>query len=335
MNKSEEQLRWMVFHNLMALPAYKLKNEQRRISHEYTYTELNKLIKNRSLRRSDIANHDYGMSNETKSISEIYQRPNKLKILRLSIRLFANKYKLLFLIAILSYIFAFFVRANNFILVLIGVICFFAFYLSFLVSTIKFVEWYTYVDSTFSLINRTLVNIEDYINSFKNISKDSLDIKANLITASIIKNEIEGLKYDLKRLDIYYLLIALFLSWLFVYVFGDTFIDEIIWLANILNFGDFEVIQNLTTETFIFLALIPFGTLLARYVVVSGLKQRDKRLRQSLTIVKNLIKTDAVKTRATDLPEDIQRHKQLAITELFGTIEYEEGYDYKEQRRNS
>ena len=335
MNKSEEQLRWIVFHNLMALPAYKLKNEQRRISHEYTYTELNKLIKNRSLRQSDTADRDYRKLNETKSISEIYQRPNKLKILRLSIRLFANKYKLLFLIAILSYIFAFFVRANDPILKLIGVICFLAFYITFLVSGIQFAQWYSYVESTFSLINRTLENIEDYINSFKNINKDSLDIKANLITESIIRNEIAGLTYDLRRLDIYYLLIALFLSWLFVYVFGNTFIEEIKWLANIFNFGDFEVIQNLNTEKFVFLALIPFGILLAKYVILSGLKQRDKRLRQSLTVIENIVKTDAVNTKSTNSSKDIQRRKQLAITELFGTIEYEDSYDYKEQRRNS
>lgn len=35
------------------------------------------------------------------------------------------------------------------------------------------------------------------------------------------------------------------------------------------------------------------------------------------------------------LQEYVQRHKQLTITELFGTIEYEDDYDYKEQRRNS
>ncbi|MEM8675073.1 MAG: type II toxin-antitoxin system VapB family antitoxin [Cyanobacteria bacterium P01_G01_bin.67] len=35
------------------------------------------------------------------------------------------------------------------------------------------------------------------------------------------------------------------------------------------------------------------------------------------------------------LQEYVQRRKQLKITELFGTIEYEEDYDYKQQRRQS
>ena len=32
------------------------------------------------------------------------------------------------------------------------------------------------------------------------------------------------------------------------------------------------------------------------------------------------------------LQEYVQRRKQLQITKLFGTIEYEEDYDYKQQR---
>lgn len=108
-------------------------------------------------------------------------------------------------------------------------------------------------------------------------------------------------------MDIYYLLFALFLSLLFVYVFGNTFIEEIRWLANLLNLGDFEVIQNLNIETFVFLALIPFGIPLGKYVVVSGLKQRDKRLRQSLTVVENIIKTVAVNTSLSNSSKDVQR----------------------------
>ena len=35
------------------------------------------------------------------------------------------------------------------------------------------------------------------------------------------------------------------------------------------------------------------------------------------------------------LKEYVQRRKQLKTTELFGTIKYEDDYDYKEQRRRS
>lgn len=33
------------------------------------------------------------------------------------------------------------------------------------------------------------------------------------------------------------------------------------------------------------------------------------------------------------LREYVQRRKQIRLTELFGTIEYDDDYDYKEQRR--
>ena len=35
------------------------------------------------------------------------------------------------------------------------------------------------------------------------------------------------------------------------------------------------------------------------------------------------------------LREYVQRRKQLKIIDWFGTIEYEEGYDYKQQRRRT
>ena len=35
------------------------------------------------------------------------------------------------------------------------------------------------------------------------------------------------------------------------------------------------------------------------------------------------------------LQEYVQRRKQLKITELFGSIEYEDDYDHKEQRYHS
>ncbi|WP_317616141.1 type II toxin-antitoxin system VapB family antitoxin [Nostoc sp. 'Peltigera membranacea cyanobiont' 210A] len=34
------------------------------------------------------------------------------------------------------------------------------------------------------------------------------------------------------------------------------------------------------------------------------------------------------------LREYVQRRKQLKILELFGTIEYDDNYDYKQQRRS-
>jgi hypothetical protein len=37
----------------------------------------------------------------------------------------------------------------------------------------------------------------------------------------------------------------------------------------------------------------------------------------------------------TALREYIQRRKRLKVLELFGTIDYDEGYDYKHQRQQT
>lgn len=52
-------------------------------------------------------------------------------------------------------------------------------------------------------------------------------------------------------------------------------------------------------------------------------------IQEALQISGHLTKSAVVEEALT---EYIQRRKQLTITELFGTIEYEEDYDYKQQR---
>lgn len=56
----------------------------------------------------------------------------------------------------------------------------------------------------------------------------------------------------------------------------------------------------------------------------------DNLLETAKSIGKHKTKK-AVVTEA--LEEYIQRRKQFQITNVFGSIEYEEDYDYKEQRR--
>ena len=55
----------------------------------------------------------------------------------------------------------------------------------------------------------------------------------------------------------------------------------------------------------------------------------DNLLQEAKEIGKHKTKK-AVVTEA--LEEYIKRRKQFRITELFGSIDYDEGYDYKEQR---
>ena len=56
----------------------------------------------------------------------------------------------------------------------------------------------------------------------------------------------------------------------------------------------------------------------------------DSLIEHARILGKHKTKKAAVKDA---LQEYIQRRKQIKITELFGKIEYEEGYDYKKQRK--
>jgi len=56
----------------------------------------------------------------------------------------------------------------------------------------------------------------------------------------------------------------------------------------------------------------------------------DKLIEEARLIGKHATKKSAV-TEA--LREYIQRRKQIKVLELFHSIEYDPGYDYKEQRR--
>jgi len=64
--------------------------------------------------------------------------------------------------------------------------------------------------------------------------------------------------------------------------------------------------------------------------MATNLALDDKLIQEAQEIGKQKTKK-AVVTEA--LKEYIQRRKQLEILELFGTLDYEEDYDYKSQRK--
>lgn len=57
----------------------------------------------------------------------------------------------------------------------------------------------------------------------------------------------------------------------------------------------------------------------------------DRLLREAQKIGHHRTKKETVNAA---LSEYVQRRKQLRIIDLFGTIEYDEGYDYKRDRRS-
>lgn len=63
--------------------------------------------------------------------------------------------------------------------------------------------------------------------------------------------------------------------------------------------------------------------------MATNLALDDKLINEAVKIGKHKTKKEAV---TAALKSYIRAHKQQGIKELFGTIEYEESYDYKKQR---
>lgn len=169
MTENSERLQKIVFENLMSLPAYRLRGKNREIFKKYVYAELD-----RDTQKSTIQK---GLErNEEKSISEIYQKPSQLKIFLFSFRSLPKKYKRLGLVAVMFLPFAFFVRNSNTISILFGVFSLLSFEFLFLAYGTQLGTWYSYTQSTFSIINRLVDEIESYVEDLKSsdiINKDN------------------------------------------------------------------------------------------------------------------------------------------------------------------
>ncbi|HEX4793215.1 MAG TPA: type II toxin-antitoxin system VapB family antitoxin [Humisphaera sp.] len=58
----------------------------------------------------------------------------------------------------------------------------------------------------------------------------------------------------------------------------------------------------------------------------------DKLLERAQRVGGSLTREQVV---STALEEFVRQHEQLQIVELFGTVEYEPDYDYKQQRKRA
>ncbi|MGB3691219.1 MAG: type II toxin-antitoxin system VapB family antitoxin [Spirulinaceae cyanobacterium] len=64
--------------------------------------------------------------------------------------------------------------------------------------------------------------------------------------------------------------------------------------------------------------------------MITNLKINEKLLREALALSNHVTGNSLVEEA---LREYIQRRKRLKVLDLFGTIDYDEDYDYKQQRQ--
>ncbi len=278
MDYRQEQLFDLVFRGLMSLPAYQLKNQYKKIFEQYIRTEFRKAI-----RKQEVEEHSLISRNNriNQSIIDIYQKPNRLQMLWFSFLWLPNRDKKIGVVSIISLFISFLVRTSNFWLILFGVICLLIFQLSFTIFGIRFGTFYSFVKGTFYQIDTIINKSKNYVLNHRNIDYNNLNIEANKITKNIIEDDIAGLDYDWKKINLPVILFAFSLSFSTVYISGDSLVIAIKYIANMLHFENFELIKNLNREQLAFI-LFPVGLALGKDIVITGLKQRHERLKQSL-----------------------------------------------------
>lgn len=78
-----------------------------------------------------------------------------------------------------------------------------------------------------------------------NITEYNIKIKSCEIMENIIEDDISGLKYEIIGINFLSIFFSFYLSFICIYILEDDLTEIIKWLAELLNFGDFEFIKKL------------------------------------------------------------------------------------------
>lgn len=280
LNENDKELFDAIFVELTRFPAFELEKKNRNILEKYIYKQLERWIKNQRLKEYHTTTEKKNITNEY--IYDIYKKPNQWETLLFSFSLLSNRDKIIGYIAIIFFIVSFLVKANNHWIIASGIIFFLLFYAFYMVYAAQFIICNFQVNSTFSIINSIFREIKESIIDFKHYEEEDIQTKAKIIARSILKNEQSRIDNFWRKAPIFHFLFSSSLCLMFVYIAGDTFMDEIKWIASTIGFGGFKLIQELNLEQFILVFLFPIGLLLSNLAVNSGLEKRRKKITNSL-----------------------------------------------------
>ena len=259
MTKSEQHLRHLVFDKLIDIPIYQLKNISTEEFKHFLSEYYDGLTKNNLTGRKTI-----GFASRT-----FYRKYRNLSTLSAIVILF-------FILIIIKLLF--------FQLTVIGIFLFLLLAFLFSVHVMNFAIWHLDIESQSNIVVSKLIEINKSIYGFRTNRPRHINKKANEIVREIIENEISRLDYkrgQKGQIAFASFMFALFFSCMYVYIMGDSLNDEIIWIANFLGFGDFDLVKNLNTQE-VALALFTFAGLFMSYRIESDLEKKRLTLKESL-----------------------------------------------------
>ena len=250
----------------------------------------NKLIDNPAYRVEDIPKKDLIQLVYNCSNNSIVSHHKHWKIFHFAFKQFYKKYRnrYISLIIVLSFFIAFISKIIASKVIVITAFSMLIFCLFYPFHTIYFAERYLYIEGQTFFLVKKLEKINKKARGFKSNTLRNINRISDKILQEIIEDEISSL--DRRRgqkgeIAFISFIFALFLSWGYAYIIGDSLNDWIVWIANNSGFKDFDSIKNLTTQTIV-LSLFAIGGLFMAFAIESNIEKRRSILDESLIEIK-------------------------------------------------
>ncbi|MBW4551283.1 MAG: hypothetical protein KME35_09270 [Aphanocapsa sp. GSE-SYN-MK-11-07L] len=168
---------------------------------------------------------------------------------------------------------------------MVKVVLVLVFALTFLTFGVRLSIQNSEVSNTFSIVNKILERIYDYVDDFHDIDSENLNNEAQCTAQNIIEDQISGLTYSAQKINLWQILFSLALTFLVIYMSGDSLVFYIKEIASILGFGEFNFFRELNVEGLVII-LFPLGVALAKDIMTAALQKRNENLRRSLAMLK-------------------------------------------------
>ena len=129
----------------------------------------------------------------------------------------------------------------------------------------------------------TSSNILQYIDDYDIENETKLNRQIYIILKDFIEDDILDLDYSWKKINLFNILFAFLLSFISVLITEDILVNTIKYLANVLGFGELDLISKLNAEKLVTFILFPLGIAISLDIVTSSF--------QNLVLILLLIET--------------------------------------------
>lgn len=296
--ETKDKLQNAIKKKLFILPAFRLKEKQAKVLKQYALRQLDvsisKIKVNSKTFESIFSSTLAHFSHDSKVFLDSFTSQGLLKI-KLTYLMTPKITRMKFVGLILSFLAIYWLtRQVNIWFKLAGIIIALSspfVYLSFGFDVLKL---YNLVTNTLNFLDRISKEIQYYVENISLTNEqeeeefiNDMESLSSKVTKEFIHEEIRQLDYKSRKIHIFTLFFAFSISFIVIYVTGDTFVILIKDFAKLINLLPiFPVITGLNVQTFWLIFLFPLSIALARDLIIEVSQKYSKELHQSLFLIK-------------------------------------------------